>query len=63
MQASKQQRADRPVQLGPEKRMVAPPTEEEVAHARRALGDIDLGDDETIVARPVQREEQPAKEA
>ncbi len=63
LQAGEQQRADRPVQLGPARRTVALPTEAEVAHARDAFGNIDLGGDEQIVAPPMQREERPAKEA
>ncbi len=63
MQASEQQRADRPIQLGPARETVALPTEEEVVRAGRAFGAIDLGDDEQTVAPPVQQEEQPAREA
>ncbi len=54
---------DRPVQLGPVKRTAAQPTEEEVACAEQAFGDIAIGDDEPIVAPPTQREVRQAREA
>ncbi len=63
LQASEQQRAYRPVQLGLARRTVALPTEEELAHTERAFGDIVLGDDESTDAPPMQRDVQQAKEA
>ncbi len=60
MQASEQQRVDRPIQLGPE-RTVPPPTAEEVAHAGQAFGAVNLDDE--VVAVTGWKEERRAKEA
>ncbi len=62
MQASEQQRVDRPIQLGPRRgEKVPPPTAEEVARAGLAFGAIDFGDDE-IVAVHGWKEERWARE-
>ncbi len=57
LQANKQRKAAHPVQLGPVKRTVAPPTEEEVARAQRAFGDFVIDDTEPTVAQPMEEEE------
>ncbi len=40
LQADEQRGADRPIQMGPAKKTVTPPTEEEVEHARQAFSNI-----------------------
>ncbi len=62
LQDQEQRQAARPVQLGP-KRQVAPPTEEELACARKAFGGIILDDDEPTVAVTARREVLQAREA